>query len=64
MLRSHLRVKKAITVTGRGGSQSCEMLRIPHCVDNRILDGGKVVSRVPLSRNIIFLLLVFISVKY
>jgi hypothetical protein len=22
----------------------CEMLRIPHCLDNRLTDGGKVVS--------------------
>jgi hypothetical protein len=36
--------KKAITVTGRGGLYGCEMLRIPHCQDNRLTDGGKVVS--------------------
>jgi hypothetical protein len=36
--------KKAIPVTGRGGLQACEMLRIPHCLDNRLTDGGKVVS--------------------
>jgi hypothetical protein len=35
---------KAIPVTGRGGIQRCEMLRIPHCLDNRFTDGGKVVS--------------------
>jgi hypothetical protein len=23
---------------------SCEMLRIPHCLDNRLIDDGKVVS--------------------
>jgi hypothetical protein len=35
---------KAIPVTGRGGLQGCEILRIPHCLDNRLIDGGKVVS--------------------
>jgi hypothetical protein len=24
--------------------QGCEMLRIPHCLDNRLTDGSKVVS--------------------
>jgi hypothetical protein len=31
-------------VTGRGGLQDCEMLRISHCLDNQLIDGGKVVS--------------------
>jgi hypothetical protein len=31
-------------VTGRGGLEGCEMLRIPHCLDGRLTDGGKVVS--------------------
>jgi hypothetical protein len=35
---------KAIHVTGRGGLQSCEMLRISHCLDNWLTDGGKTVS--------------------
>jgi hypothetical protein len=35
---------KAIPVTGLGGLQGCEMLRIPHCLDNRLTDGGKFVS--------------------
>jgi hypothetical protein len=35
---------KAIPVTGRGGPQSCEMSRLPQFVDNRLTDGGKVVS--------------------
>jgi hypothetical protein len=35
---------KAIPVTGLGGLQGCEMLRIPHCLDNRLTDGGKVVG--------------------
>jgi hypothetical protein len=28
--------EKAIPVTGLGGLQGCEMLRIPHCLDNRL----------------------------
>jgi hypothetical protein len=35
---------KAIPITGLGGLQVCEMLRIPHCLDSRLTDGGKVVS--------------------
>jgi hypothetical protein len=35
---------KAIPVTGRGGSQGCERLRLPHFLDNRLTVGGKVVS--------------------
>jgi hypothetical protein len=41
------------------------MLRITHCLDNQLTDGGKVVSlthRALLPRNIIFPLLVLISV--
>jgi hypothetical protein len=35
---------KAIPVTICGGLEGCEMLRIPLCVENRLIDGGKVVS--------------------
>jgi hypothetical protein len=35
---------KAITVRGRGGLQGCEMLRIPHWLDSRLTEGGKVFS--------------------
>jgi hypothetical protein len=35
---------KTIPVTGRGGLWSSEMLRIVHCPDNRLTDGGWVVS--------------------
>jgi hypothetical protein len=35
---------KAIPVTGRGCLYSCKILRIPHCLDNRLTDGGEVVS--------------------
>jgi hypothetical protein len=31
-------------VTGRGGPQGCETLKLPHFLDNRLTDGGKVVS--------------------
>jgi hypothetical protein len=43
---------KAIPVTGRGGPQGCETLRLPHFLDNRLTDGGEVVSlkrRPPLN---------------
>jgi hypothetical protein len=35
---------KAIPVTGRGGAWSCEKSRLPHFLDNRLTDGGEVVS--------------------
>jgi hypothetical protein len=35
---------KAIPVTGREGPQGCETSKIPHFLDNRLIDGGKVVS--------------------
>jgi hypothetical protein len=35
---------KTIPVTGCGGSQDCEMSRLPHFLDNRLTDGGEVVS--------------------
>jgi hypothetical protein len=37
-------IKKIVPVTGRGGLLGCEMLRIPHCLDSRLTDGGKFVS--------------------
>jgi hypothetical protein len=36
---------KAISVTGRGGLQVCEMLRVSHCLDNRLTDGALRVGR-------------------
>jgi hypothetical protein len=33
---------KGIPVTGSGSPYSCEMLRVPHFLDNRLTDGGKV----------------------
>jgi hypothetical protein len=54
-----------IFVTGRVGLWDCEMLRILHCVDDRLTDGGKVVSPTyrPLStpQKHYFLLLVLVS---
>jgi hypothetical protein len=35
---------KAISVTGRGGPQGCETSGLPHFLDNRLTDGGEVVS--------------------
>jgi hypothetical protein len=35
---------KAIPVTGREGPEGCEMLRVSYYLDNRLKDGGKVVS--------------------
>jgi hypothetical protein len=34
----------AAPVTGRGGLQGCEMLRISHCLENRPTDVGVVFS--------------------
>jgi hypothetical protein len=34
---------KSIPLTGLGVVLCCEMLRIPHCLDNRLTDGSKVV---------------------
>jgi hypothetical protein len=35
---------KAIPVTGREGPLGCERSRLPHLLDNRVTDGGMVVS--------------------
>jgi hypothetical protein len=39
-----IKISKAIPVTGSGGPQGCETLRFPQYLDNRLTDGGKVVS--------------------
>jgi hypothetical protein len=36
--------KYAFPVTSRGGLFGSEKLKISHCLDNRLIDGGKVVS--------------------
>jgi hypothetical protein len=35
---------KAIPITGRGGPYGYERSKLPHFLDNRLRDGGKVVS--------------------
>jgi hypothetical protein len=35
---------EAVLVTGRGGPYGCETSRLSHLLDNRLTDGGKVVS--------------------
>jgi hypothetical protein len=35
---------KAILVRGRGDPKNCEMLRIPHSLDSRLTDCGKIVG--------------------
>jgi hypothetical protein len=39
-----IKFQKAIPVTGRRGLLGCETSRLPHFLDNRLIDGGKVVS--------------------
>jgi hypothetical protein len=34
-------------ITGRVGLNSCEMLRIPYCLENLLTDGGEVVNKIP-----------------
>jgi hypothetical protein len=41
---SKLQKGKAIPVAGLGGPQGCEKSRIPHFQDNRLTDGGDIVS--------------------
>jgi hypothetical protein len=36
------KTSKSTPRTGRGDLYGCEMLRIPHCPDNRLTDGGGV----------------------
>jgi hypothetical protein len=39
-----LKKGKSIPVTGRDGPYVCETSRLPHFLDNRLTDGGEVVS--------------------
>jgi hypothetical protein len=65
----YLHIKsKAVSVTGRGGLYGCEMLRTLHCLDNRLTDGGEVVSlmhrpRSAPQKKFCILSLVLISVR-
>jgi hypothetical protein len=45
-LEGSVKVKKGngIPVTGREGPYGCETLRLPHFLNNRLTDGGEVVS--------------------
>jgi hypothetical protein len=45
------KINKAIPVTGREGPYGCERSRLPRLLDNRLTDGGKVVS---LTRQTLF----------
>jgi hypothetical protein len=55
---------KTIPVTGREGVEGCEMLWIPHCLDNRLTDGQPyALAFTLLPRNIIVPSLVLISVR-
>jgi hypothetical protein len=59
---------KAIRITGLGGLECCEMLRVPHCLDNRLIDGGKYVilthpPHFTPQNIIIWMFLVLISVR-
>jgi hypothetical protein len=38
------KVNKAIPVTGRGGLQGCKLSNNPHFLDNRLTEGGEIVS--------------------
>jgi hypothetical protein len=59
-----IKVSKGIPVTGRGSPQGCEMLRFPHFLDIRLIDGSKVVSPTcwppftPMNIPRIFLILI------
>jgi hypothetical protein len=61
----HLHIKnKAIPVTVRGVLQSCEMLNIPYYLENRLKDGGEVVSlRRHTTTKLLFLSLVPVLVR-
>jgi hypothetical protein len=64
----HLHIKNAIPITGRGGVQGCEVLGIPHCLDNQLIYGNMVVSLTKRPRSRLLtnnsLLLVLISIRY
>jgi hypothetical protein len=57
--------RKVIPVTGRWSPYGWEILRIPLCLDSRLIDDGYAlrIDRALLRRNIIFLLLVLNSVR-
>jgi hypothetical protein len=44
-----LKKDKAVPVTDRGAPRGCETSRLPHFLDNRLIDGAEVAS--PTSRS-------------
>jgi hypothetical protein len=62
-------VCETLPVAGIGGRYGCETLKIPHCLDKCLTDGGKIVtltSRPPLYSQetlISFLFLVLSSLR-
>jgi hypothetical protein len=40
----NIKKDKPIPVTDRGGPEGCETLRLPYSPDNRLTDGGEIVS--------------------
>jgi hypothetical protein len=42
---------KAVPTTGREGLQGCEILRIPHLIDNLLTYGGNAVSPMHRPRS-------------
>jgi hypothetical protein len=62
----HLHIKKKSSpITGRRYLQGCEMLRIPHYLANRFIDGGEVISLTHRTRSALqsFFFLVVLSVR-
>jgi hypothetical protein len=45
--------RKSIPVTCRGGPYSCETLKIPRFLDNRLTDDGEIVSLTRLGRSLL-----------
>jgi flagellar basal body-associated protein FliL len=37
-------INKAISIIGLGGLHSCEMLRIPHCLENRLTVNCEILA--------------------
>jgi hypothetical protein len=49
-------------VTGRGSSKDCEMSRLPQFLDDRLTDGGEVVSlkrRIPPQKVLCYSFLLY-----
>jgi hypothetical protein len=46
---------EAVSVTGRGSPQGCEIFRIAHCPNNRLTVGGEVISRALSPQTVLLL---------